>query len=153
MWKSDDRHDAEAHAPVRAPASRILPRVIAREAAYILVEYSEKIAVRGAKSHDMRCMILVVFVFCFGLLTNHRGENQDAFLSLLDAPAQLIPRTETGYVTGIRFLQNDQQHVVQTECELPDYVNWRKKTKVPCILLRSRVNIVRAISRTSAICE
>ncbi len=45
--------------------------------------------IRGAKSHDMWCMILVVFIFFFGLATNHWGENQDAFLSLLDAPAQL----------------------------------------------------------------
>ena len=39
------------------------------------------------------------------------------------------------------------------ECELPDYVNWKKKTKVPCRFLRSRGNIVRATSRTLAIYE
>ena len=68
----------------------------------------------GTKSRDVRCVILVVLIFIFGLATNHRGENQYAFLSLLDAPAQLIPGTETCYVTGMRFLQSDQQHVVQT---------------------------------------
>ena len=42
---------------------------------------------------------------------------------------------------------------MQAECELPDYVNWGKKTKVGCIFLRSGVNIVPRISRTLAIYE
>jgi hypothetical protein len=42
---------------------------------------------------------------------------------------------------------------LEAECELPDYVSWGRKTKVGCIFLRSRVNIVRTISRTLASCE
>src|SRR5258708_4992787 len=51
------------------------------------------------------------------------------------------------------LLQRDEHHVMQAECELPDYVDWRRKTKMPRILLRSRVNTLRVISRTLAICE
>src|SRR3984893_15524427 len=54
-------------------------------------------------------------------------------------------------ITLLGFLMK-YASVLNSECELPDYVNWRKKTKVPCIFLRSRANIVRAISRTLAIC-
>jgi hypothetical protein len=51
------------------------------------------------------------------------------------------------------FLRSDEHDIVQTECELPDYVNWRKKSKAECISSRSSVNVMRAISRTLAICE
>jgi hypothetical protein len=54
------------------------------------------------------------------------------------------------------FLLNGLGIIDQTiparECELPDYVNWRKKSKAARIILRSGLNIVRAISRTLAIC-
>jgi hypothetical protein len=75
-----------------------------------------------------------------------------ALLAAFHISTKFFPGVKTGDVRGLRLLQDDQHHVVQGECELPDYVNWRRKSKAARIILRSGLNIVRAISRTLAIC-
>jgi hypothetical protein len=107
--------------------------------------------IRSTKARDDR-RVRCALVRALRLAAQHRSENHDAFLSLLDEASELIPRAEARDMTGVGFLQGDEQNVMQTECELPDYVNWRKKSKAARIILCSKLNIVRAISRTSAIC-
>ena len=92
-----------------------------------------------------------------GSLERHGHAEGDSFFPLADLPFPFEPPAIGIEWSGLQVasdaLFEREQCVPDAECELPDYVNWRKKTKVPCILLRSRVNIVRAISRTLAICE
>ena len=92
--------------------------------------------------------------FASGVLIfpHHWRQDEDAFFSFTDMASQFVPRMEPRNVRRCGFLQRNEHHVVQAECEFPDYVNWRKKAMVTCIFLRSRVNIVRTISRTLAIC-
>jgi len=71
--------------------------------------------------------LLFVVVGILRLASHNGGENQDAFLAFLDEAAELVPSAKARDLTGIRFLHRDEQDVVQTECEFPDYVNWRIK--------------------------
>ncbi len=69
--------------------------------------------------------LLFVVVGILRLASHNGGENQDAFLAFLDEAAELVPSAKARDLTGIRFLHRDEQDVVQTECEFPDYVNLR----------------------------
>ena len=107
--------------------------------------------VSGPEASD-RTGSLFLFLFVFRLPANDGSEDHDSLLALLHEAAQLVPGAEAGDMARIRFLGGDQQNVAEAECEFPDYVNSKKKAMVACIFLRSRVNIVRTISRPLAIC-
>jgi hypothetical protein len=103
----------------------------------------------------------LLLLFCFRidllLFRRHRHTEGERLLALLHIPAQLLPALVSverpeGQVS-LETLGQRQERVPNAECELPDYVSWRKKLKAACIILLFRVNIVRAISRTLAIFE
>src|ERR1700676_617660 len=57
----------------------------------------------GAEACDVRRLLLVV-LGVLRLAPHDGGKNHDAFLAFLHEATELVPRTETGDVAGIRLL-------------------------------------------------
>src|ERR1700741_2202223 len=102
------------------------------------------------------CFLLRVVCVC-GSFEWHRHAKGDSCLPFAYLPFALKPTAIGVEWPGLQIaadaLFQRKQGVPEAECELPDYVNWGKNSKVACIFLRSRVNIVRPVSRTLVVCE